>query len=122
METQLEKSTSGFLVGDKLTIADVSCWGWVASHSAFFPLSSGHVEHRTNNIAEWSGIDIEEFPLLKKWLYTLLERPGFEAGRNVPGKHTAFEHNKLSEEELDAKAAASRGWIQAGMKDDAAKK
>ncbi|KAH6889813.1 glutathione S-transferase [Thelonectria olida] len=102
METQLEKSTSGFLVGDKLTIADVSCWGWVASH-------------------KWSGIDIEEFPKLKKWLYTLLERPGFEAGRNVPGKHTAFENNKLSEEELDAKAAASRGWIQAGMKDDAKK-
>lgn len=72
-------------------------------------------------LAEWSGIDIEEFPKLKQWLYTLLERPGFEAGRNVPSKHTAFDNNKLSEEELEAKAAASRGWIQAGMKEDAKK-
>lgn len=32
METQLAKSSSGFLVGDRLTIADVAAWGWVASH------------------------------------------------------------------------------------------
>ena len=29
METQLKKAP--FLVGDKFTIADISCWGWVAS-------------------------------------------------------------------------------------------
>jgi glutathione S-transferase len=32
METQLEKSTSGYLVGDRCTIADISCVGWVAAH------------------------------------------------------------------------------------------
>jgi glutathione S-transferase len=31
METQLSKSTSGYLVGDRCTIADIACWGWVAS-------------------------------------------------------------------------------------------
>ncbi len=31
LDTQLSKSTSGYLVGDRYTIADVSCWGWVAS-------------------------------------------------------------------------------------------
>ena len=33
LDTALAKSKSGFLVGDRLTIADISCWGWVASAS-----------------------------------------------------------------------------------------
>lgn len=33
MDTHLEKSSSGFLVGDRLTIADIASWGWVASSS-----------------------------------------------------------------------------------------
>lgn len=37
LDTALAKSKSGFLVGDRLTIADVSCWGWVASASKFRP-------------------------------------------------------------------------------------
>ncbi|KUI60081.1 Disulfide-bond oxidoreductase YfcG [Cytospora mali] len=102
MDTALAASKSGFLVGDRCTIADISCWGWVAS-------------------AKWAGVDIDEFPALKKWLYTLLERPGFEKGRNVPSEHAAFEVAKLSEEELDKKAEASRNWVQAGMKADAKK-
>jgi len=28
LNTQLEKSTSGYLVGDKCTIADIAHWGW----------------------------------------------------------------------------------------------
>lgn len=100
MDTALAKSPSGYLVGDRVTIADISCWGWVAS-------------------SKWAGVDIEEFPNLKKWMYTLLERPGFEAGRHVPTPHTAFEQLKMSEEELEAKAAGSKAWIQKGMKEEA---
>lgn len=66
-------------------------------------------------------MDIDEFPHVKKWLYKLLERPGFEAGRNVPDKHTAFELAKLSEEELEEKAGTSRAWVQKGMQADAKK-
>ena len=33
MDTHLGQSTHGFLVGDRVTIADIACWGWVASHS-----------------------------------------------------------------------------------------
>lgn len=29
LNKQLEKSTSGYLVGDKCTIADIAHWGWV---------------------------------------------------------------------------------------------
>jgi glutathione S-transferase len=31
LNTQLEKSTSGYLVGDKCTIADIAHWGFVLS-------------------------------------------------------------------------------------------
>jgi glutathione S-transferase len=37
MDTHLGKSSHGFLVGDRLTIADIACWGWVSSHSRSFP-------------------------------------------------------------------------------------
>lgn len=70
---------------------------------------------------EWAGVDIDEFPNLKKWLFKLLERPGFEKGRHVPTRHNAFEMAKLSEEELEAKAAGPRAWVQQGMKADANK-
>ncbi|KFA52604.1 hypothetical protein S40293_07220 [Stachybotrys chartarum IBT 40293] len=102
MDTHLAKSPSGYLVGDRLTIADISCWPWVAD-------------------AKWGGVDLAEFPNLKKWLYKLLERPGLDKGRNVPTKHTALEFESMSEEELDKKAEATRNWIQSGMKKDAGK-
>lgn len=70
---------------------------------------------------EWAGVDIDEFPNLKKWLFKLLKRPGFEKGRNVPSEHKAFELAKLSDEELDAKASGSRAWVQNGMQEDAKK-
>ncbi|KAJ9142604.1 Disulfide-bond oxidoreductase YfcG [Pleurostoma richardsiae] len=101
METQLEKSKSGYLVGDRLTIADIASWGWVAAGG-------------------WAGIDIEEFPALKMWLYKLLERPGFERGRHVPSHHGAFD-KKLTAEEEEKRAAEARKWVQAGMADDAKK-
>lgn len=33
LERHLTKSSHGFLVGDRLTIADIACWGWVSAHS-----------------------------------------------------------------------------------------
>ncbi|KAH8664177.1 glutathione S-transferase [Xylariales sp. PMI_506] len=100
MDTQLKASSSGFLVGDRLTIADISCWGWVAS-------------------AAWAGVDINEFPALKAWRDKLLARPGLEKGRNIPSPHKALDHEKLSDAELDKAAESARTWVQAGMKEDA---
>lgn len=122
MDTALAKSSSGYLVGDRVTIADISCWGWVASSSELpIPRLPSTDDCLADAITEWAGVDIEDFPSLKKWLFTLLERPGFEAGRHVPTPHTAFEQLKMSEEELEAKAAGSKAWIQKGMKEDAKK-
>ena len=102
MDTHLAQSPSGYLVGDRVTIADIACWGWVAG-------------------AKWSGVDINEFPALKKWLHTLLERPGFEKGRHVPTPHKSFEMENQTEEELEEKAKEAQKWVQKGMQDEAKK-
>lgn len=72
------------------------------------------------NVA-WAGVSLDEFPALHKWLYALLERPGFEKGRHVPTRHVAFDLAKLSAEEMDKKAEETRKWVQSGMQADAKK-
>lgn len=121
MESQLAKSSSGFLVGDRLTIADVAAWGWVAGHGKI-QLSLEFLIFANDCFpSAYAGVSLDEFPHVDKWLHTLLQRPGFEKGRNVPDKHTAFEVAKLTSEEMDKRAEASRAWIQKGMQDDAKK-
>ncbi|KAK6072961.1 glutathione S-transferase [Seiridium cupressi] len=100
MDTALESSKSGYLVGDKCTLADLASWGWVAA-------------------AAGSGVDISEFPALKKWRDLLLTRPGLEKGRHVPSPHKSLDQEKMSEEEIAAAAKKNASWIQTGMKDDA---
>ncbi|RYO79686.1 hypothetical protein DL766_008417 [Monosporascus sp. MC13-8B] len=100
METQLKSSTSGYLVGDRCTIADIACWGWVAA-------------------ARWAGVDMAEFPVLNEWVKRMLARPGVEKGRHVPSRHTQFDNEKLSEEELSKMAEGTRNWVQASMKEEA---
>ena len=69
---------------------------------------------------EYSGLSsIDEFPNVKKWLYKLLARPGFEEGRNAPGPHRYLKMNEMSEEELNAISASLGTWIQDAMKKDA---
>ncbi len=98
MDTHLAKSPHGFLVGDRLTIADIACWGWVSSHSRPFPLCYPHhlgysvkLIMVTLSPLDKDGVPLDEFPHLEKWLFKLLKRPGFEKGRNVPERHTAFD-------------------------------
>lgn len=40
MDETLKKNPKGVLVGDKVTIADISAWGWVASASESAPTFS----------------------------------------------------------------------------------
>ncbi|KAJ2892168.1 hypothetical protein MKZ38_010176 [Zalerion maritima] len=100
MDTQLAKTP--YLVGDKYTIADISCWGWVSAYA-------------------WAGVAIEEFPNLKAWIYRLLERPGVEKGRHVPSPHRALVDAKMSQDDMDKAAEAAKVWVQKGMKEDAKK-
>jgi len=101
LNTHLEKSKSGYLVGDKCTIADIAHWGWVAA-------------------AFWAGVDIDEFPALKAWEERMYARPGVEKGRNVPDPHRMKELSK-DKESMKKHAEESRKWVQQGMAADAKK-
>ena len=99
LDAHLKTSKSGFLVGDHISLADISHWGWVAA-------------------AGWAGVDIEEFPHLKEWEERLAAREGVERGRHVPSRHTVKDVLK-DKEAAERQAAEARAWIQQGMKADA---
>ncbi|KAI1860848.1 uncharacterized protein JN550_011163 [Neoarthrinium moseri] len=61
-------SSSPFVAGSRLTIADISIYIWALS-------------------AKWCGVDIEEFPAAKAWLDALSQRPSFQRGLNVPAPY-----------------------------------
>ncbi|KAI1464507.1 glutathione S-transferase [Daldinia caldariorum] len=100
LETQLESSTSGYLVGDRCTSADIACWGWVAT-------------------AKWGRINMEEFPALQEWVERMLKRPGVEKGRHVPSPHVYETYQILSDEEMDQRAARLRDWVKSSMNEEA---
>jgi len=51
----------------------------------------------------------------------MLKRPGVEKGRHVPSEHGYEKIQTMTEEEFEAKAAANRGWILQGQKDEQAR-
>ncbi|MCJ1387701.1 hypothetical protein MMC18_000544 [Xylographa bjoerkii] len=101
LEKQLEKSTSGYLVGSKCTIADIAHWGWV--HAAF-----------------WAGIDIDEFPHLKAWEARMMERPAVNKGRNIPDKDRMPEL-AANKELAESSAREASKWVMKGQEADAKK-
>ncbi|KAI9801722.1 MAG: hypothetical protein M1833_002404 [Piccolia ochrophora] len=70
LETRLEEQASAiaqgpWIVGDKMTIADLACFSWV-------------------NWAEWAGVDVNDFARVKEWLERINERPAVQRGLDVP--------------------------------------
>ena len=49
------------------SIADMALWPWVSGH-------------------DWSGVSVDEFANLKRWLELVSARPAVQAGRDVPIK------------------------------------
>lgn len=70
-----------FLVGD-YSIADISHWSWARIHN-------------------WAGIDIGEFPHMKRWIDTIDARPAAERGVMVP-----HETNYNRPDDVDESVAA----------------
>lgn len=101
LNEHLRSTGSPFLVGDKCTIADLAHWPWVTG-------------------AGWAGVDLDEFPELKKWDERIEKREAVQKGKDVPEPHRIKEILKDAKatEELAKKSGA---WVQQGMKDDAAK-
>jgi glutathione S-transferase/GST-like protein len=54
-------------VAGAYSIADMALWPWVSGH-------------------DYSGVSVEEFPSLKRWLALVGARPAVQAGRDVPIK------------------------------------
>jgi GSH-dependent disulfide-bond oxidoreductase len=54
-------------IASDYSIADMALWPWVSGH-------------------EWSGVPVDEFPHLQRWLQQVGERPAVQAGRDVPIK------------------------------------
>ncbi|KAI9708127.1 MAG: hypothetical protein M1820_004331 [Bogoriella megaspora] len=61
-------STSDFVAGDRLTIADIAVF--IFEHSA-----------------KWCGIDIKEYPNVKAWRDKLAQRSAFKEGLQVPAPY-----------------------------------
>ncbi|KAI0802133.1 glutathione S-transferase [Xylaria sp. FL0064] len=101
LDTQLSNSPHGYIVGDRVTIADIAVWPWAQA---------------------WKSCGLktmDEFPNVQKWMAKLLARPGFEKGRNVPGPHYHIKLNEMSEEEAEEMMRGRTGWVLEGMKKDA---
>ncbi|KAM0201603.1 hypothetical protein ACHAPI_001648 [Fusarium lateritium] len=102
LERQLAKNGTGYIVGDRVTVADIAVWPWIAAHN-------------------FSGIQsIAGYTHIKKWFERLLQRTGFEAGRNVPRPHFHITLNDLPEDELDQFAEAGKKWQKEARDKEAA--
>ena len=119
LDDHLKTSTSGYLVGDKCTIADIDHYGWIVSHSSVldqvqviltFPKAS----------AFWAGVDITKFPHLEAWEERMSARPGVQKGKDIPTPHRMKELQK-DPKRMQEHAEKARQWVQAGMADDAKK-
>lgn len=91
LDSHLAGSTSGYLVGDRCTIADIALWPWVVSDF-------------------WAGISIEKYPHIKKWEELMMSRPGVANGRNKPDPHIMKDLAKDQDLQKVIEKAAG-GWI-----------
>lgn len=99
LDTHLESSKSGFLVGDHISTADVAAIGFI-----FW--------------AGWTGVEINDYPQLKAWEEMMSKRPGVDRGKDVP---TELKVKKMSKEEMDAEVKKISDWVLKGMEDDSKK-
>ena len=76
MERQLKDTP--YIAGSEYSIADIALWCWVAGY-------------------EWSGVDIDGLPSLKRWLDLVGARPAVQKGRAVPPPPTPEERAKSVE-------------------------
>ena len=119
LDDHLKTSTSGYLVGDKCTIADIAHYGWIVSNSSVrnqFRIKSNF----SKASAFWAGVDITGFPHLEAWEEKMAARPGVQKGRDIPDTHRMKELQK-DPKRMQEQAEKSRQWVQAGMADDAKK-
>ncbi|ODV97781.1 hypothetical protein PACTADRAFT_31211 [Pachysolen tannophilus NRRL Y-2460] len=65
LEGQLKKNGTGYLVGNKLTLADFTTWPWVNRH-------------------KFSKISMEKFPVLEQWRENIAQLEITKIATNIP--------------------------------------
>lgn len=83
-----------FLAGD-YSIADIANWCWVRTH-------------------KWSGVEIDEFANLQRWLAAIAERPAVQRGVKVP--YDVTERLKENSEDAAKFAERVRGLVETGKR------
>ncbi|KAK6497113.1 hypothetical protein TWF506_004588 [Arthrobotrys conoides] len=99
LEVQEVENGSLWVVGDHVSIADISIFGWAV-------------------FAEWAGVELEEFGRVKRWRERMGAVDGVEEGRNVP-EPSGLRGIMGDKEKMEEFAEGSRKWILEGMKRDA---
>ena len=90
-----------WLVGDRMTIADLASFSWV-------------------NWDVWAGVDVKQFKLLSAWSDRINARPAVKKGLDVPEPFEMKKkmQTKEGEEEYQKMHA---GWVMKGQDADAEK-
>lgn len=83
LDTRLEDHE---YLADEYSIADIATWPWVYIHN-------------------WSGVDIEDLPNLKRWFEEIGKRPAVERGKSVP------KSREISVDEEEAKRRGARTLV-----------
>ncbi|KAF2166312.1 hypothetical protein M409DRAFT_36756 [Zasmidium cellare ATCC 36951] len=101
VDKHLETTATDFLVGGKMTIADIALWCWVDS-------------------ASFTNIDVSEFPTLQRWHKRISARPAVQKGRKIPA---GADLNQVIKNSADFEKflSGNREWIAQGLSDDARK-
>lgn len=95
-EAHLAKGND-YLVGGKVTIADLCTQPWVRSHN-------------------WAGVSLDSFPKLKAWMDRIEERPAYQAGLKIPEQDSK---TRMAQDPTLAEktAKAAQDWIMKGQQE-----
>lgn len=89
LESVLAKSTSGFIVGDHLSIADITFYTYMQT-------------------AMMSGIDLTKYPSVKAWRERIAARPAVQRGETKPFK-------PMPEISMEARLQFMKAWYEKDM-------
>ncbi len=94
LDDQLRASGGPFILGDRCTLADVTCFAYCAS-------------------AYWANADIAGMPRLRAWIDMLHARPSFQTGVSIPFARPAFfGPPRATEEEIAAELERNAGQFK----------
>jgi len=65
LDDHLRQTSSQFIVGNELTIADICIYPWI-------------------RVCKWAGLSLDDYAYVKRWCEGLQVRPGFVRGEQVP--------------------------------------